>query len=125
MYELNATIEGAGCARVSTESLHSIVENLLGNYAWQARQSSTAVMDLHIRIQSTDGKLLVEFEDLNGKPCVWPERLFEPFWSERGKGRGIGLYQSRQLANAADGSLEVRAAADRPLCFVLTLPAAD
>lgn len=125
MYELNATVEGAGCARVSMESLHSIVENLLSNYAWQARQPSTAVMDLHIRIQPSAGKLLVEFEDLNGNPCVWLERLFEPFWSERGKGRGIGLYQSRQLANAADGSLEVRVAADRPLCFVLTLPGAD
>ncbi|MDO8272335.1 MAG: hypothetical protein Q7U82_10530 [Gammaproteobacteria bacterium] len=125
MYELNANIEGAGCARVPMESLHSIVENLLGNYAWQARQPSTTVMNLRIRIHSTAGKLLTEFEDLNGKPCLWPERLFEPFWSERGKGRGIGLYQSRQLANAADGSLDVRAAPDKSLCFILTLPAAD
>ncbi len=125
MYELNASIEGEGLVRVPAQSLHSIIENLLGNYAWQARKSSEVPMDLHIRISVNEFEVLTEFEDLNGQPCGWPERLFEPFWSERGKGRGIGLYQSRQLANAAGGSLDVRALPDKPLCFRLTFPAAQ
>lgn len=124
MYELNACIEGAGRVTVPVESLHSIVENLLGNYAWQARQPTNSPMNLCIRITHHTDKVLAEFEDLNGKPCTWPERLFEPFWSERGKGRGIGLYQSRQLASAMSGRLNVRAESDKPLCFRLELPAA-
>jgi C4-dicarboxylate-specific signal transduction histidine kinase len=48
--------------------------------------------------------------------------LFEPFWSEQSKGLGIGLYQARQLAAGAGGSLEVIASGDRPLVFVLSLP---
>ena len=62
--------------------------------------------------------------DPHGAPCEWPERLFEPFWSEFGRGRGIGLYQARQLAQAAGGSLVAEAVPGRPLKFTLILPVA-
>ena len=57
-----------------------------------------------------------------GKPVRYPERLFEPFWSEHGRGRGIGLYQSRQLVTSEGGSLEAITRDDQPLRFVLMLP---
>ena len=80
---------------------------------------------LVISLNQEDGQAVATVEDIHGQPCPWPERLFEPFWSEQSTGLGIGLYQARQLAEAAGGSLEVRALSQQPLVFVLTLPAAD
>ncbi|MDP1912735.1 MAG: hypothetical protein Q8L20_06400 [Gammaproteobacteria bacterium] len=125
MYELDIKIVGEATVMVPKESLHSILENLLGNYSWQSRQKSSNPTNLQVEIVNEADAVIVRLMDINGKPCLWPERLFEPFWSERGSGRGIGLYQSRQLANAAGGSLEVNALSDRPLQFVLSLPSAN
>lgn len=123
IYELTVTISGAATVSVQEEALHSIVDNLLGNYSWQLRHQKTHAMDLHIDLEVDEENVRVEIGDHLGKPCQWPERLFEPFWSEHGAGRGIGLYQSRQLAISAGGSLTVSTSTKKPLVFTLTLPA--
>lgn len=122
MYELTLAVSGEATVSVSEEALHSIVDNLLGNYAWQLRHRQAQDMDLYIKLQAIGDLVRVEIGDRHGKPCQWPERLFEPFWSEHGTGRGIGLYQSRQLAIAAGGSLCVSTSTKEPLVFTLELP---
>ena len=62
--------------------------------------------------------------DVNGGPCLWPERLFEPFWSEKGDGLGIGLYHARQLVTGAGGSIKAITPADAAMTFVVSLPKA-
>lgn len=121
MYELPVTINGDAIASVREDSLHSIIENLLGNYASLARSGNSPV-ELMINIAKDGNSALMTIEDTNGKPCLWPERLFEPFWSEHGRGRGIGLYQARQLAIASGGEISVRAPTDGPLKFIVSLP---
>lgn len=123
MYELTVTITGEATASVPEDALQSIVDNLLGNYAWQLRHHQAQKMDLHITLQIQGENVRVEIGDRLGKPCQWPERLFEPFWSEHGAGRGIGLYQSRQLAISAGGSLTVSTSTQEPLIFTLIIPA--
>ncbi len=122
IHELTAHLLGNAEVTVHEESLHSIVDNLLGNYGQQARRFARQVQ-LTIGIQTSEGQVIVEITDPEGQPCEWPERLFEPFWSEHGSGRGIGLYQSRQLAQAAGGNLHAIAPEHHPLRFILTLPA--
>ncbi len=124
IHELSAQVKGGAEVTVPGESLHSIVDNLLGNYAQQARRSGKGP-ELLIDLQTTSGQAIAEITDPAGAPCLWPERLFEPFWSEHGSGRGIGLYQSRQLAQAAGGSLHAVAPQNAPLRFVLRLPAIE
>ena len=123
MYELPVTISGEATVSLPEEALHSIVDNLLGNYSWQLRHQENQDMDLRISLRAEDENVRVEIGDRHGKHCQWPERLFEPFWSEHGAGRGIGLYQSRQLAMSAGGSLSVSASTQDPLVFTLVLPA--
>lgn len=123
MLELPVQISGEAMAKVSEESLHSIFENLLGNYASMRRRDQDNAQDLQINVHQNIETTVIKIVDLNGLPCLFPERLFEPFWSEKGQGRGIGLYQSRQLAQAAGGSLEATADKNNPLCFELILPA--
>lgn len=123
IHELRVAIAGNASVCLPEQSLHSIVDNLLGNYGQQARQHQRSVT-VQVTITASDGMVTVQLEDPEGLPCEWPERLFEPFWSEHGGGRGIGLYQARQLAQAAGGNLVAVAAPDSPLRFQLSLPLA-
>jgi hypothetical protein len=121
MRGLETEIHGAATAFAALETLHSIIDNLLGNYADLARQSPENPPRLCITLSEETGQASSIIQDLHGRPCAWPERLFEPFWSEQGEGLGIGLYQARQFAVSASGSLEILAPPDQPITFVLKL----
>ncbi len=122
IYELPVHIHGQAFVPIEKDRLLSIIDNLLGNYSRQGRKTGSPPPELHIFIEKQGDKVVTYIEDINGKPFPWPERLFEPFWSEHGGGRGIGLYQARQQAKAAGGDLSARATPDLPLQFSLTLP---
>jgi hypothetical protein len=123
LYDLPVKITGAAVVAMDKDQLLTIVDNLLGNYSTQVRKKDKALLELAMTIEMQADKVITSIEDIHGAPFPWPERLFEPFWSEHGSGRGIGLYQARQQANAAGGDLTAIAAPDRPLRFILTLPA--
>jgi signal transduction histidine kinase len=59
-----------------------------------------------------------------GVPVELAERVFEPFFTTRGDGSGLGLTASRAIAQSHGGSLELRTTG-RGASFVLTLPLAD
>jgi signal transduction histidine kinase len=124
IYELPVHIHGQASVPIEKDRLLSIVDNLLGNYSRQARKHGGQGPELQICIEKQHDKIVTSIEDIHGKPFPWPERLFEPFWSEHGGGRGIGLYQARQQAKAAGGDLSAQALPDKPLRFSLTLPIA-
>jgi signal transduction histidine kinase len=121
LYDLPVTIEGHAKVVTDRDRLLSIVDNLLGNYSRLARTSNQRP-HLLIAIVRDNNKVVTCIEDRLGNPFAWPERLFEPFWSEHGDGRGIGLYQSRQQALAAGGDLSASAEPNKPLRFYLSLP---
>ena len=122
--ELELDPEETGRVRVGREALVNIVDNLLTNYSRQARQAKGQGPLLHIHVYRVANTVHTLIRDIHGKPFPWPERLFEPFWSEYGNGRGIGLYQARQQAAAAGGKLEAHADAEQALVFSLSLPSA-
>lgn len=122
IFDLPVTVSGAATAAVSSQALQSILENLLGNYSSMFLSDEASKQDLQIRLKQGREHAIVEIQDLNGKPFMFPERLFEPFWSENGLGRGIGLYHARQIAAAEGGMLEAIASPEHPLCFRLILP---
>lgn len=122
IHDLNIAIEGDGQALINEQSLNSICDNLFGNYIDQSRRDPEISPQIEIFIDDADSRLEISIEDRNGKPCRWPERLFEPFWSEKGDGLGIGLYHARQLIQGAGGTLEAITPEDDPMKFVITLP---
>lgn len=122
MYELPSTITGSATVNLPRNTLQSILDNILGNFSRQANKSSSQKPDVRINVENTNDFVTVSITDNNGEPCLWPERLFEPFWSEFGSGRGIGLYQARQQAFAVGGSLTAESMSNSPLIFVLKLP---
>lgn len=122
LYALPTKITGHAIVNIQKDILQSIIDNLLGNFSRQSKKDNQQVPELIINLKNKDNFVLVSIRDNNGEPCQWPERLFEPFWSEHGEGRGIGLYQSRQQVSALGGSLSVEALPDEPLLFNLSLP---
>ena len=122
MYELPIEVNGNAMVNIQGDNLQSIVDNLIGNYARQAQKQNKT--NIHVDIEINDSLAKAEIKDLDGPPYPWPERLFEPFWSEHGSGRGIGLYQARQQATLVGGNLQAESLPEKPLKFVLLLPVA-
>ncbi len=52
------------------------------------------------------------------------EQVFQPFYTTRERGTGLGLTIARRLAEAQDGSLTVRSAPHQGTTFTMSLPAA-
>ncbi|MDP3517466.1 MAG: HAMP domain-containing sensor histidine kinase [Pseudohongiella sp.] len=145
LHGLPAQLDGPDCfVLIAPDSFQSILDNLLGNYVQQIQSGNSIQMpqlrvswQIHLlkdrkptRVNAETLEfgdepryVLIRLYDSNGQPCLKPERLFEPFWSEHGKGRGIGLFQSRQLATQWGGAINIEAPADGPLVFKIELPA--
>lgn len=122
IHELEIEISGEGEAVINQQSLHSICDNLFGNYIDESRRNPHSQPSLEIEITKEDAYIQICIRDRKGRPCLWPERLFEPFWSEKGDGLGIGLYHARQLVRSAGGSLQALTPRESPMTFVVTLP---
>jgi len=122
IHELSLSVEGEGMPQVNQRALDSIFDNIFGNYVDQNRRHPEEPVTININIEECDEVLTITIINKFGKPCLWPERLFEPFWSEKGDGLGIGLYHARQLVTEAGGTLTAITPENAPLKFVVALP---
>lgn len=122
IHNLAITISGNQSVLVSEQSLNSLFDNIFGNYIDQSRRSPEKPLDIHVQITPENNLVKLVVVDKLGEPCKWPERLFEPFWSEKGDGLGIGLYHARQLVSEIGGSLRAETPQDGPLSFIVLLP---
>ena len=58
-----------------------------------------------------------------GVPAEAMDKLFEPFWSTKAEGMGIGLAVCRSIVAAHHGTLDVENASDGGAVFCVDLPA--
>ena len=122
LYELPITIHGNALCHLNPGQLQGIFDNLLSNYAHQIHKHAQHKADIQVCINPQPRQIDVSISDCHATPFPSPERLFEPFWSEQGVGRGIGLYQARQQTQELGGKLSVSSDNEQPLCFHLQLP---
>lgn len=122
IHDLSITIAGEGSVQANEESLSSVFDNLFGNYIDQTRRNPDSQPDIAVSIESEGNRIEIALTDKLGQPCLWPERLFEPFWSEKGDGLGIGLYHARQLITGLGGNLQASTPNNAPMTFVVSLP---
>jgi two-component system sensor histidine kinase FlrB len=103
--------------QVDRQALVGAVCNLVEN-AWQAGGDvivETACVG--------DGLLAIDVRD-NG-PGIDPEdrtRIFEPFFTRRAGGTGLGLAVVRSVVEAHHGDLILKSTPGQGSCFTLTLP---
>lgn len=120
-------VQGDETLRVRADpvALEQIVHNLLSNalHALAAVPEGERRLQLSLSRQGSQGQLQVQ----DSGPGIAPEalpRLFEPFFTTRDGGLGLGLSLCESLATGMGGSIAAAHAAPRGACFTLKLDSA-
>lgn len=78
---------------------------------------------LTIRSRVKDNSIVIDFEDTGiGIPKENLSRIFDPFYTTKEKGTGLGLAVSYSIIRKLNGSLTVESEINRGSRFVITLP---
>ena len=91
--------------RCRSASVVQILDNLIHNACyWTARLPESAVRHIGIVINS-ETKTITLADSGPGIPQEAIEHMFDPFFTMKAGGKGLGLYISRELMTACGGSL--------------------
>jgi signal transduction histidine kinase len=112
--------------RAKVDTLEQVLVNLLSN-AIHALVERPPPRVLRVSSRHEGDHVVVAVEDSGpGVPPNMQERIFQPFATSKGPGgTGLGLYISRQIAQAAGGDLALEPGTLGGARFVLRLPVAD
>jgi len=94
-----------------------IFENIIKNF--YDKSINEPGIKLTMNVQSDQESFFIKVKD-TGTPIVNTERIFEPFYSGKKGGLGIGLYQCRNIANNMQGKLWSENSEEGP-AFILQL----
>jgi signal transduction histidine kinase len=109
------------------QRIGQVVVNLLVN-ARDALEGMPAARSIRIELAAADGRVTLAVTDSGpGVPAETEPHLFDPFFTtkERGRGGGLGLSISREIAEQHGGTLTFERPAEGGARFRLTLPAAS
>lgn len=113
--------EALPAVRADAGQIHQVLVNLLLN-AVQAMPDGGTV---EIATWAEEGVAVVEVRDHGaGLPDVPVERLFEPFYTTKAAGTGLGLHVCRRIAQSHGGRLDAANAEGGGAAFRLVLPIA-
>jgi len=101
--------------------IQQVLMNLLRNGAEAMEGANKHAKRLIVRSQFTNECIVVEVRDF-GPGVAHPEKVFEPFFSTKQNGLGVGLAISRSIVQAHGGALQVRDNQPQGTVFSLTLP---
>ena len=112
-------------ALVDPSQLTQACWNLVRNALTYGRQpDSPAEVLLRMRHQGDEPGVIVEIIDRGpGIPAKLQTSLFEPFFTTRADGTGLGLYITRQLLEANQASIEYVSVPAGGACFRIRLAA--
>jgi signal transduction histidine kinase len=108
-------------ALVDEQYFRQIVVNLILN----AVEASRSGQRVDIRSRATNGSVSVEVSDEGpGLSAEQQEHIFEPFYTTKSTGHGLGLAVSREMAQSMGGMLSFRAEGASGTTFILQLRSA-
>lgn len=101
----------------------SVIEGLLRNLVVNALQASTETGEVVLRARSEEDRVIIDVEDRgSGVPPAVLEHLFEPYFTTKPEGVGLGLVLARRAAREHGGELSAAPREGGGACFTVTLP---
>ncbi len=117
-HEVRLEIDGSAHAAIDPDALGRAIDNLMRN----AIEFSSPGSVVRVVVSERDDMACIDVIDHGpGVPAANVSQLFEPFFTTRAEGTGLGLALSRSIATAHGGSLVYRRDNDETH-FVLTVP---
>jgi two-component system sensor histidine kinase HydH len=102
-----------------TDRLRSVLENLIRN----ALESGSAVEDMSITVEQSEGSVMIGVYDRGrGINEGDMERIFDPFFTRKSTGTGIGLSISRRFVEAAGGTIRLQNREGGGVEAIISLP---
>jgi len=82
---------------------------------------------VQLSMKKGDGEgMVIEIKDHGpGIPPEFLERIFDPFFSQKEKGSGLGLSIAANIMQAHGGTIKVQSEAGQGACFQLFFPSAE
>jgi len=104
--------------------LEQVLVNLMLNASQaMATQAQPRMLTVEARLDAGDGIAITVSDSGPGIAPAHLERLFEPFFTTRPQGMGMGLAICRSTVQAHGGQLCVQQTSDQGSCFLMRLPA--
>ena len=110
----------ANCEILGNEmQLEEVLWNLMNN-AWQAMGGKGKIQ---ISTKLTDSKVKIIVEDNGpGMPAEIVEKIFEPFYTTKKEGTGLGLYITHLIVLAHRGEIRCQSEVGKGTQFIIDLP---
>jgi signal transduction histidine kinase len=102
------------------------LEQALMNLLLNAVEATPAGGAIAVRTYNEAGQARIEVRDSGpGIPAEDLERIFEPFYSTKARGSGLGLGISRRIVRDHSGDIEVTSDPGQGATFILSFPCAN
>lgn len=101
--------------------ISQVLVNLISNAANALDQISEGIITLEVTDNSQDMAFTV-IDNGKGMNEYTRNNLFEPFYTTKEKGLGLGLTISKRIVESQDGTLMVKAAEPQGTAFTVSLP---
>jgi signal transduction histidine kinase len=109
----------AAVVNVDAEQLQLAVQNVLMN----ASQAMNGAGAIHVAIARDGGTWRISVADTGpGMPPEVKAKVFEPFFTTRSRGTGLGLPIARRVVEAHGGSIDVDTPASGGTVVSMSLP---
>lgn len=120
---LRVSISRIDRAAIDEGRLSQVLTNLLVNAAAAVSEQTLERRTIELKAGPAQGgvEVLVVDQGAGMAPEI-SDRIFEPFYSTKGEGRGLGLFLCRGLIESAGGSIGVDSAVGRGTTFTIWLP---
>jgi signal transduction histidine kinase len=100
-----------------------LVDRMILNLVLNAADATSGRGKIDLRVRRKDGQIVLEMHDNGpGVPDDAREAIFDPFYSSKTRGLGLGLLSVRAFAEVHGGSVEVKPSDLGGACFRVTVP---
>ncbi|MFH1196804.1 MAG: ATP-binding protein [bacterium] len=101
-----------------------VISNLIRNsFDACIRKRSTSKCRIVLSIRNSDDRIIIELSDTgSGIPAEVMERIFEPFYTTKPDGHGLGLSFARQIISNHNGTIDIESIPEEGTTITIELP---